>query len=342
MSKITYLMLLISMLILTSCEEEYQFKFESPKKIGINEVFGISLREVNDQMFDKVTYSLDGKSIENPNKIDVSTQRLGKHALTAVVFYANKTKKLTNTIIFLADKKPIVYTYEIINIYPHDKGAYTQGIEFHDGFLYESTGRKGQSTLRKVELETGNVLKKVDVAPAYFAEGMTILDDKIYQLTWQSKKGFIYDLNQFKQVGTFDYGQSSEGWGLTNDGKKLIKTDGTEKIWFLDAKTLKETGYIEAYTNEQRVKDLNELEFINGKIYANKWQSNILLIMNPVNGAIEGIADLNGLEKEVSKTQKLESTDDVLNGIAYDKVNDRLFVTGKHWGKLFEIKLVEK
>ena len=342
MSKITYLMLLISMLILTSCEEEYQFKFESPNKIGVNEVFSISLKEVNDQIFDKVTYSLDGKSIENPNKIDVSKQRLGKHALTAVVFYANKTKKLTNTIIFLAAKKPTVYTYEIINTFPHDVGAYTQGLEFHDGYLYESTGRKGQSSLRKVALETGEVLEKIDVAPAYFAEGMTILDNKIYQLTWQNKLGLIYDLKEFKQTGTFDYGQSKEGWGLTNDGKKLIKTDGTEKIWFLDPTTLKETSYIEAYTNEQRVKDLNELEYINGKIYANKWQSNILLIMNPKNGAIEGIADLNGLEKEVSKTQKLDSNDDVLNGIAYDKKNNRLFVTGKHWGKLFEIKLVEK
>jgi glutamine cyclotransferase len=342
MSKITHLILLISILLITSCDKEYKFKFESHKKIGVNEVLSISLQEVNDQIFEKVNYSLDGKSIENPSNIDISKQRLGKHALTAIVFYGTKTKKLTNTIVFLADKKPIVYSYDIINIFPHDASAYTQGLEFHDGYLFESTGRKGQSSLRKVELRTGKVLQKTDVAPAYFAEGMTILGGKIYQLTWQSKIGFVYDLKEFKQTSTFNYGQSKEGWGLTNDGEKLIKTDGTEKIWFLDPSTLKEIGYIEAYTDEQRVKDLNELEYINGKIYANKWQSNILLIMNPENGAIEGIADLDGLEKEVRKSQRLDTNDDVLNGIAYDKVNDRLFVTGKHWGKLFEIKLKEK
>jgi len=342
MSKIFHFILLINLLLLTSCDEEYTFQLNSPKNISVNEVLSISIKEVNEQIFDKVTYSLDGKSIENPSNIDISTQRLGKHALTAIVFYGAKTKKLTNTIVFLADEKPTVYTYNIINTYPHDIGAYTQGLEFYDGYLYESTGRKGQSSLRKVELESGKVVKQIDIAPAYFAEGMTILNNKIYQLTWQNKMGLVYDLKEFKQIDTFNYGQSIEGWGLANDGENLIKTDGTEKIWYLDSNTLKETHYIEAYTNEQRVKDLNELEYIKGKIYANKWQSNILLIMNPKNGAIEGIADLDGLEKEVSKSQKLDPNDDVLNGIAYDKENDRLFVTGKHWGKLFEIKLIEK
>lgn len=342
MSKVHYFFLLISLLVFTSCEDEYKFEFNSPKKIGINESLNLSIKEVKGQVFEKVTYSLDGKSLKSPSNIDISTHRLGKHVLNAIVFYGDKTKKLTNTIIFLAEKKPTVYTYDIINTYPHDAGAYTQGLEFHNGFLYESTGRKGKSSLRKVELKTGKVVKQIDIAPAYFAEGMTILNDKIYQLTWQSKKGFIYDLNKFEKIGTFDYGKSKEGWGLTNDGEKLIKTDGTEKIWFLNPKDLKENGFIEAYTNEQRVKDLNELEYINGKIYANKWQNNILLIMNPKNGAIEGIADLSGLDKEIRKTQKLDSSDDVLNGIAYDKEKDRLFVTGKHWGKLFEIKLKKK
>jgi len=342
MTKKLYLLLFISTLLLTSCEEEYKFQLEAPKKITIDKPLTISIKEVNEQEFDKVMYSLDGKSIQNPSNIDISKHRLGKHVITAIVFYGSKTKKLTNTIIFLADKKPTVYSYEIINTYPHDTKAYTQGLEFHNGYLYESTGKKGQSSLRKVELKTGKIIQNIDVAPAYFAEGMTILNDKIYQLTWQSKKGFIYDLKAFKQTGTFDYVKSVEGWGLSNNGQQLIKTDGTEKIWFLDATTLKETGYVEAYTNEQGVKDLNELEYIHGKIYANKWQSNILLLMDPKNGAIEGIADLSGLDKEVRKSQKLDPNDDVLNGIAYDKENDRLFVTGKHWGKLFEIKLVVK
>ncbi len=342
MSQKSYLLLLISVLLLTSCKKEYEFKFESPKKIAINQTLGLSVKEVNDQIIDKINYSFDGKSIDNPTSIDISNERLGKHVLSAIVFYGTKTKKLTNTVILLADKEPIVYNYEVINTYPHDPEAYTQGLEYRDGYLYESTGRKGKSSLRKVELKTGEVLEKIDVAPAYFAEGMTIFNDKIYQLTWQSKKGFIYDLKDFKQIDNFVYGQSIEGWGLTNDGEKFIKTDGTEKVWFLDPDTLKENGYIEAYSNKQKVKDLNELEYVNGKIYANVWQKNILLIMNPKNGAIEGIADLNGLEKEISKTQNLDPNDHVLNGIAFDSKENRLFVTGKHWGKLFEIQLIER
>ena len=342
MSKFIHFSLLISTLFITSCEKDYEFQLDSPKKIAVDKTFSISVRELNDQPIDKITYSFNGKSIENPSKIDVSNERLGKHVISALVFYGSKTKKLTNTIILLADKEPTVYNYKIINTYPHNVEAYTQGLEYKDGYLYESTGRKGESTLRKVNLKDGKVLKKIDLAPTYFAEGMTILNDKIYQLTWQNKIGIIYDFNNFKQIGTFNYGQSLEGWGLTNDGEKLIKTDGTEKVWFLDAETLKETGFIESYSNKQKVKDLNELEYVNGKIYANVWQKNILLIMNPKNGAIEGIADLNGLEKEVRKSQNLEPNDDVLNGIAYDKKGDRLFVTGKHWGKLFEIKLIER
>jgi len=342
MFKKEFFILIISMLLFISCEKEYKFQFDSPKSISIDKTFSMSVKEENNQIIDKITFSFDGKSIEDPSKVDISKERLGKHALSAIVFYGAKTKKLTNTIILLADKEPTVYNYKVINTYPHDVEAYTQGLEYHKGFLYESTGRKGQSSLRKVNLKNGEVVEKIELAPAYFAEGMTILNNKIYQLTWQSKKGFVYDLNEFKQIDTFQYGQSIEGWGLTNDGEKLIKTDGTEKVWFLSAETLKETGHIEAYSNKQKVKDLNELEYVNGKIYANVWQKNILLIMNPNNGAIEGIADLNGLEKEIAKTQNLDKNDDVLNGIAYDKKGDRLFVTGKHWGKLFEIQLVER
>jgi len=342
MSKKTYLLLLISLLVFISCEEKYKFEFESPKKISVNQTLKVLVKEVNDKKIDKISYFLDGKTIEDPSNIDISKQRLGKHILKAIVTYDGKTKKLNNTILFLAQEEPKVYSYKVINTYPHDRGAYTQGLEFHDGFLYESTGRKGQSSLRKVELKTGKVVKQIAVPPAFFAEGMTIYKDKIYQLTWQSKKGFVYNLDDFKQLKTFDYEQSKEGWGLTHDGTKLIKTDGTEKVWFLDPETLKEIGFIEAYTNKQRVKDLNELEYIEGKIYANVWQKNIILILNHNNGAIEGIIDLSDLEEEVRKSQSLEPNDDVLNGIAYDEKTKRLFVTGKHWGKLFEIEIFER
>ena len=171
---------------------------------------------------------------------------------------------------------------------------------------------------------------------------MTILNDKIYWLTWKAKKGFVYDLETFKLEKEFSYGKSAEGWGLTNNGSELIKSDGSNKIWFLNSETLKEKRAIQVYTTDRSVKDINELELINGKLYSNKWQKNTLVIIDIETGVAEGLADLRPLEKEMSKTQKLEPQDEVLNGIAYDKENDRLFVTGKNWGKLFEIKLIKK
>lgn len=342
MKKIKLIILTMSVLFFYSCEKEYDFEFRSPTKLQINEQLGFELVEKNNLPIDSIRYTFDGQQIKDGSQIIIQEQRLGKHALSALVFYEGKTKKLTNTITLYADKEPVVYNYEVVNVYPHDADAYTQGLEYHDGFLYESTGRKGQSSLRKVSLKDGKVLQKFDLEPAYFAEGMTILNDKIYQLTWQNKKGFVYNLSDFERIKTFNYGKSKEGWGLCNDGEKLIKTDGTDKVWFLDPETLDETGFVESYSNEQSVTNLNELEYVNGKIYANVWQKNILLIMNPKNGAIEGVADLNGLDREVRKSQNLEPNDDVLNGIAYDAENDRLFVTGKHWGKLFEIRLKER
>ncbi len=339
MKKIKLIILTMSVLFFYSCKKEYNFEFRTSTKLQIDEQLKFELVEKNNLPIDSIRYTFDGHHIKDASQIILKEQRLGKHALSALVFYEGKTKKLTNTITLYADKEPVVYNYEVVNVYPHDADAYTQGLEYHDGFLYESTGRMGQSSLRKVNLKNGKVLQKIDLEPAYFAEGMTILNDKIYQLTWQNNKGFVYNLSDFERIKTFDYGKSKEGWGLCNDGKKLIKTDGTERVWFLDPDTLDEIGFVESYSNKQSVTNLNELEYVNGKIYANVWQKNILLIMNPQNGAIEGVADLNGLDKEVRQSQNIEPNDDVLNGIAYDVENDRLFVTGKHWSKLFEIKL---
>ncbi len=238
----------------------------------------------------------------------------------------------------MSDSSPNIYNYEVINEYPHDKEAFTQGLEYYDGFLYESTGQYGKSSLRKVELATGKVLKKVDLAKEYFGEGMTIYNGKIYMLTWRSKKGFIYNLETLKREGEFNYNKSKEGWGLAHNENKLIKTDGTERIWFLNTKTLAEESYIEAYTDKRKVDNLNEVEYIHGKIYANKWQKNSIVIINATSGAIEGIVNLKGLQTKAGQ----KGDNNVLNGIAYDAENDRLFVTGKDWGKLFEIKLIKK
>lgn len=343
--KNSLLIAFISFLIF-SCDNKYKFELTTPKKLSITNDLTISLSDKNNNPIDSVLFSIDNKSIKSDanfsTSIDINDYKLGRHSITAIIFYASKTKKLTNTVYFLADRGPDMYDFKIINSYPHDRNAYTQGLEFHDGFLYESTGHFGRSSLRKVELETGKVVQQINLDTQYFGEGMTILNDKIFMLTWQKGIGFVYDFETFKQLSTFKYKNSIQGWGLANDGERLIKTDGTERIWFLNAETQNEEGFIEAYTNKYKVENLNELEYVEGKIYANIYQENIILIIDPTSGKIEGWANLKKLKEEMEKTQKLVSLDEVLNGIAYDSNNKKLYVTGKNWKKLFEIELIKK
>ncbi len=342
--------ILIQILVLiplfTACKSEYSFNLNSPAKLQINQKLTVTVIEKNNQPITAVQFSIDGKKLPKSDTqslhLSITDYTLGKHTISALVFYTDKTKKVDKTVYFLADKSPDIYTYKIVNTYPHDPKAYTQGLEYHNGYLYESTGRNGDSSIRKVALETGKVLKQVDIDEKYFAEGLTIFNNKIYQLTWKKGIGFIYNLETFEKEGTFKYTKSIEGWGLTNNGKKLIKTDGSERIWFLNETTQLEENYIEAYTNKRKAQRLNELEYINGFIYANVWQENTIIMINPLSGRIVGAANLKGLKTIVARTQKLDPNDDVLNGIAYDKKNNRLFVTGKHWSKLFEIELIKK
>jgi len=270
--------------------------------------------------------------------LNITDYRLGKQAVSATIYFEGQKRQLNNTVFFLAAKAPKVYGFEIVNEFPHDNDAFTQGFVYYQGYFYESTGQRGKSSLRKTEIETGKIIRKVDLDKKYFGEGMTIFNGKIYQLTWQKKVGFIYDLDSFELERTFDYGQSQQGWGLSHNNEKFIKTDGTERMWFLDPETMLETGYIETYTNKRKAEKLNELEFVNGKIYANIWQQNSILIVDPKNGTIEAIVNLKGLQTKAGQSGE----DNVLNGIAYDAENDRLFVTGKNWNKVFEIKLTKK
>jgi len=323
---------------LASCGNSYKLKLTSPKTVKINEKLTISVSEQNMKPIDSVRYYLDGKRLSSDTNIDISDKKLGKHAISATIFYGDQQKKLTNTIHFFGDKSPEIYKYEVINEFPHDKDAFTQGLEYYNGFLYESTGQFEESSLRKVELTTGKVLQKIELDKEYFGEGMTIFNDKIYMLTWKNNKGFVFNLETFEKIKEFRYNQSKEGWGLTHNEHKLIKTDGSERIWFLNPETLTEDSFIEAYTDKRKVESLNEVEYINDKIYANKWQQNSILIINSITGAIEGIADLKGLQAKAGQ----QGDDNVLNGIAYDVKNDRLFVTGKDWDKVFEIKLLKK
>ncbi len=227
-----------------------------------------------------------------------------------------------------------VSRYEVVRTYPHDPGAFTQGLEFVDGFLYESTGMNGTSGIRKVRLENGEVLQVQPLEERYFGEGMTVFGNSIFQLTWQSGIGFVYDRATFDRQRTFSY--TGEGWGLTHDDTRLIMSDGTSALRFLDPGTLKETGRLRVTDGGRPVDQLNELEIVKGEIYANVWQTDRIARISPKTGRVTGWIDLRGL---LSPADAAGRNVDVLNGIAYDAAGDRLFVTGKRWPKLFEIKV---
>lgn len=228
---------------------------------------------------------------------------------------------------------PTNYTYRILNKYPHDPAAFTQGLIFVDGVLYEGTGLNGQSSLRRVDLATGQVQQIVRLPQEYFGEGITLFDDKIYQLTWQSNTGFIYNATTFEPLGQFSY--PTEGWGLTHNGQQLIMSDGTATLYFLDPATLTETRRISVQAEGQAVSQLNELEYINGEVWANIWKTEQVARIDPASGKVLGWVNLSGLLQPQDITQRI----DVLNGIAYDAATERLFVTGKWWPLLFEIEV---
>jgi len=229
-----------------------------------------------------------------------------------------------------------VYGYRVVHVYPHDRGAFTQGLIYLDGFLYESTGLNGQSSVRKVKLETGQVLQKSEVPAQYFAEGLTDWKKSLVQLTWKSGVGFVYDLFTFKPERTFAYG--GEGWGLTHNGTDLIQSDGSESLRFINPETLSESGRVAVKDGGTPIDNLNELEYIKGEVYANIWQKDRIACIVPKTGKVVRWIDLSDLLAADDRRIPV----DVLNGIAYDAVHDRLFVTGKLWPKLFEIKVVAR
>jgi glutamine cyclotransferase len=228
------------------------------------------------------------------------------------------------------------YTFKVVQVFPHDSAAFTQGLVYHNGFLYEGTGLEGRSSLRKVRLETGEVLQKSDLPPEYFGEGIAILNNQVIQLTWQSQVGFVYDLNSFRPLRQFSY--PGEGWGLATNGRDIFMSDGTAEIRVLDGATLHEKRRLKVRDGSTPVTQLNELEFVGGEIFANIWQTDRIARISPVSGRVVGWIDLKGL---LSPVYKLESGA-VLNGIAYDPEHKRLFVTGKLWPSIFEIQVVPK
>ena len=327
-------------LIILNCSSDLssgfkiQIKSSSDKILLDDEIF-INVISPNNKIIDSIEYYLNGGLVSN--EVKLVDYKVGENNVSVKIFSNNETISINKKFDIYSNIEPEIMTYNVISEYTHDKNAYTQGLEFYKNQLYESTGLNGKSTLRKSDYKSGEILNIVNLDYEYFGEGLTVINDKIYQLTWKNNIGIIYDLD-FNKIGTFDYGKSKEGWGLCNDGSFIYKSDGTNKIWVLDPETLQEIRFIEVLTNKSRIKNINELEFIDGKIYANTYQFNrdVVIVINPLNGVVERVIDFSGIRDRV--TQKVDL--DVMNGIAY--FDGKMFVTGKNWDKLFEVEIVSK
>ena len=322
-------------------KDAFSLEIKNPKKTYTTEdVLTVSLNNKKNIETDSIVYYLNKDKIEvSENTLSLSGKKLGEKTLKAKIYSDGETYEASTKVTILSSIKPKLYTYKILETYPHDIKAYTQGLEFENDTLYESTGQYKESSLRKTDYKTGKVLQKVSLPDQYFGEGLTILNNKIYQLTWRENTGFIYNLKSMEQTGTFVYGESKEGWGLCHDAEKNIyKSDGTDRIWTLNSNTLAEKDYIEIFTNTSKINSVNELEWVDGKIYANVYQQGSIAIIDPSNGAVEGVIDLTDLKDKVTQHPEL----DVLNGIAYKGEPNILYITGKNWDKLFKIEIIQK
>lgn len=296
---------------------------------------------------DSVVYLIDtvkviAKTDTGAVKLKTEGLKLGNHLLTAKVFGEGKSEDITSNINVLAAKAPVDYTYKVIKTLPHDTASYVEGLEYHDGFFYESAGDYGHSSLRKVEPSTGKILQKADLDKQYFGEGITVVGNKIIQLTYREKVGFVYDKATFKKLSEFAYTTGREGWGLAFDGERILNTDGSNTIFFLNKDTYQKMGSIDVFDDKGAIQNLNELEVIDGKIYANVYTTNDILIINPETGVVESKIDLSGLLPADYFKNEDAKANNVLNGIAYDKAAKRLFVAGKKWPHIFQIELIKK
>ncbi|MFB5945442.1 glutaminyl-peptide cyclotransferase [Albibacterium profundi] len=318
------------------------FLSPEPGNIRMGDTIKLQLNIPETEQTDSIVYYVNDSLIERSNGnepvfFDSSNLRIGPQQLVAKHYQNGELTERKVSVTLLPQQAPEQFSFSVVNTFPHDDEAYTQGLEYQNGFLYESTGEYGHSSLRKVDLATGNVIQKVDLPQTQFGEGLTIIDNRIIQLTWREGIGLVYDKSSFEKVKEFNYQASREGWGICYDGEKLIKSDGSNRLYFLDKDTYAETGrYIDVYNHNGPVDNLNELEYINGKIYANIYLTDKIAIIDPVTGIVEGELNLIGLLPQ--KDRKLDT--DVLNGIAYDRENNRIFVTGKKWNTLFQIKLL--
>jgi glutamine cyclotransferase len=302
---------------------------------------------------DSVVYLLDSVRIgtkKDSTTLTVKTDSLalGSRTVTAKIYKGGKSQDLSINVNILPAKAPEEYTFQVVKKFPHDTSCYTEGLVYQDGFLYESGGgyldpppglhKDGQSSLRKVDLTTGKVVQKAMIDPKVFGEGFAITGDKIIQLTWTSKIAYLYDKSSLKLLKTIPFSVGAEGWGMTADGNKLYFDDSTNRIWFLNKDTYQQTGYIDVFDDKGPVNEINELEYVDGKIYANVYQTDNIIVIDPKTGAVLQKIDFSKLYPQDQRAPNA----DVLNGIAWDAQGKRLFVTGKKWPNLYQVKIVKK
>jgi glutamine cyclotransferase len=316
-------------------EENAEYKLGDAVKIVLE-------AENMNQQPDSVIVSFDGKYVATLKSApweyqipSASTSCTGRKSVKAVAFRSGNSRSVTHFIIVYSDVPPKRYGYKVINTYPHDREAFTQGLFFSNGVLYEGTGQQTGSTLREVELATGKVIRQLNLSSELFGEGITLYKGRIFQVTWQSKVGFVYERETFRQINKIYY--QSEGWGLTTMKDQIVMSDGTNVLYFFDPESFTVVSRIEVYDNEIKVDSLNELEYINGEIWANIWMSDIIARIDPASGKVTGYINLKGILKD----QGTNTSVDVLNGIAFDSEGNRVFITGKNWPKLFEIRVTE-
>jgi glutamine cyclotransferase len=357
MKNYNFLLIILLGIVLSNCGSEKKaenslFTFDDSKfkaQYHSQESIELGVLNPNSKEIDSIIYFSNDIKIGSKKGLEklfysLKDQKFGNQNLKAIVYYGSENSEATATIEHVSSVQPKLLKYKIINTYPHDITAYTQGLEFYRDTLYEGTGngsgpsgKKGISSLRKTDYKTGKVYKKIELAEQFFGEGITILNNKVYQLTWQNNEGYVYNADTFKKEKTFQYPKQMEGWGLTTDGKVLFMTDSSEAIHILNPETFKEINYINVYSLDSKVAAVNELEWINGKIYGNVYQKDAIAVINPTTGAVEGIINLADLKNKITK---LEDTN-VLNGIAYNTKTKTIFVTGKNWDKMFEITVGE-
>ena len=340
-----FAIILLGVIALGCKEDENElkklFSIENPSIkpiLKLEESIDLILQNKENKAIDSVVYTINDTKIgtaKGNQKLPfaLSKLKLGNQTLKASVYFEGKSIAIETSFSIYASREPQLLNFTIVNTYPHDNKAYTQGFEFYNGILLEGTGQYSESTLRKTDSKTGKVIQQIKLEDNYFGEGITVLNGKIYQLTWKEKTGFVYDANTLVLEKKFTF--ETDGWGLTNDGTNLYMSDGSEKIYRIDPTTFKVIDSINVYTAGSRIEAINEMEWINGKIWANIYQKDVIAVIDPKTGTVENIINCVTLKGKVTQHPEL----DYFNGIAYNPNTKTYFVTGKNWDKTFELKI---